>query len=448
MRDAVYRRSLAVADAVAVLIALYAAAAVAGSADLMPLALAAAPVIIVLAKVMGLYDHDSWRLHKDTLGELPALFQLATFFTLVAFLAQGAIFSDQLSEPAVAVLWALLFLPLVGGRAFARAAADRLTPSERCLFIGDRQLADAFSDKIEVQGLHAEVVSVLDTGAGAEMPTVDTLWEQLGPMLEALDIHRVILASGTLDGDELLHAIGDLDQSGVKVSVLPPISRIAGLSFDLDQLPGMALLGMHRFEITRSSLGIKRTFDIVTSALALAALSPLLIATAIAIRFDSRGPVLFRQGRVGRNGRQFEMLKFRSMVDGADERKHELEHLTSANGLFKLERDPRVTRIGRLLRRFSIDEMPQLVNVLRGEMSMVGPRPLIPEEDAMVEGAYRRRLNVRPGITGHWQILGSLRVPLDEMVTLDYLYVANWSLWTDLKLLFRTIPYLALRGNV
>ncbi len=142
------------------------------------------------------------------------------------------------------------------------------------------------------------------------------------------------------------------------------------------------------------------------------------------------------------------MIKFRTMVVGADELKHELVPDRPENGLFKIERDPRVTQVGRLLRRLSLDELPQFVNVLRGEMSMVGPRPLIPDEDAMIEGRFRRRLNARPGITGHWQILGSLRVPLDEMVTLDYLYVANWSLWTDLKLIARTIPYLALRGNV
>jgi lipopolysaccharide/colanic/teichoic acid biosynthesis glycosyltransferase len=135
------------------------------------------------------------------------------------------------------------------------------------------------------------------------------------------------------------------------------------------------------------------------------------------------------------------MLKFRTMVPGADEQKDELHHLNQASGLFKIHDDPRITRVGRLLRRASLDELPQLINVLRGEMSLVGPRPLVAEEDERIEGWHRRRLHLTPGMTGHWQVLGSSRIPLDEMVRIDYLYVTNWTLWLDIKILLRTIPY-------
>jgi len=164
-------------------------------------------------------------------------------------------------------------------------------------------------------------------------------------------------------------------------------------------------------------------------------------------RLDGRGPILFRQTRIGRDGAPFEIFKFRTMVPDAEARKQELAHLNETEGLFKIAADPRITRVGAVLRRTALDELPQLLNVWRGEMSLVGPRPLVVDEDAKIEGLDRSRLHLTPGMTGHWQILGSGRIPLNEMVGIDYLYVANWSLWTDLKILLRTVPYmLARRG--
>jgi lipopolysaccharide/colanic/teichoic acid biosynthesis glycosyltransferase len=178
--------------------------------------------------------------------------------------------------------------------------------------------------------------------------------------------------------------------------------------------------------------------------------APLFALLALAIRLDSRGPVLYRQVRVGREGRRFTMLKFRSMVDGAHAQREALHEHTAADGLFKLAEDPRVTRVGRFIRGTSLDELPQLLNVLRGEMSLVGPRPLIVDEDQRVMGWHRRRLHITPGMTGPWQVTGSgrHRVPLRDMLTIDYLYVANWSLWTDVQILLRTIGHVMLRRGV
>jgi lipopolysaccharide/colanic/teichoic acid biosynthesis glycosyltransferase len=204
----------------------------------------------------------------------------------------------------------------------------------------------------------------------------------------------------------------------------------------------VTLLGVRRFDLTRSSMAVKRMFDLCGALLGLLAVSPLMIAILIAIKLDSPGPVFFRQLRVGRYGKRFYMLKFRTMVEQADEMKDALRHRNEAkDGLFKIAEDPRVTRVGRFLRRTALDELPQLLNIVRGEMSLVGPRPLVVEEDRRIEGWNRRRLELMPGMTGPWQILGPARVPLREMVAMDYLYVANWSLWTDIKILLRTVPH-------
>jgi lipopolysaccharide/colanic/teichoic acid biosynthesis glycosyltransferase len=194
---------------------------------------------------------------------------------------------------------------------------------------------------------------------------------------------------------------------------------------------------------------VKRAFDCAGASLGLLAVSPLMIAIAIAIKLDSRGPVFFRQLRVGRDEKHFGLFKFRTMVPDAEDLKPSLVDLNEAQeGLFKIAADPRVTRVGRFLRKTALDELPQLFNVLRGEMSLVGPRPLIVDEDRRIEGWHRRRLALHPGMTGHWQILGPASVSLREMVAIDYLYVANWSLWTDVKILLRTVPYVLCRRGL
>jgi lipopolysaccharide/colanic/teichoic acid biosynthesis glycosyltransferase len=189
--------------------------------------------------------------------------------------------------------------------------------------------------------------------------------------------------------------------------------------------------------------------DLAISGAALVFFAPLLAVAAIAIKAGSPGPVFYRQVRVGRHGEPFRMLKLRTMYENADRMRADLGHLNEAGGgLFKIVDDPRVTRVGRILRSLSLDELPQLWNVLRGEMSLVGPRPLVAEEDRLIEGWHRQRLSLTPGMTGYWQVLGSARLPLDEMVKLDYAYVQNWSAWHDVQLLLRTIPFVAKRRGM
>jgi lipopolysaccharide/colanic/teichoic acid biosynthesis glycosyltransferase len=210
----------------------------------------------------------------------------------------------------------------------------------------------------------------------------------------------------------------------------------------------MTVLGVRRFELTRSSRGVKRAMDLAGAALMLLLGAPLLALVAAAIRLESGGPIFFRQERVGREGKRFRMWKFRTMVPEAEALKAALLGQNETNGLFKMADDPRVTRVGRFLRKTSLDELPQLLNVLSGEMSLVGPRPLVVDEDELVKGFDRRRLHLTPGMTGPWQVLGGGRIPLGEMVKIDYLYVTGWSLWNDVKILLRTAGYVAARRSV
>jgi lipopolysaccharide/colanic/teichoic acid biosynthesis glycosyltransferase len=191
---------------------------------------------------------------------------------------------------------------------------------------------------------------------------------------------------------------------------------------------------------------MKRSLDIVVSVGFLIALAPLFATIALLIKRTSSGSVFFRQTRVGKGDTRFRIVKFRTMRNDAEEQKIELLDRNETRGLFKIADDPRVTRIGRFLRRSSLDELPQLLNILRGEMSLVGPRPLVVDEDEQVAGWHRRRLDLTPGMTGAWQILGN-RVPLEDMVSLDYLYIVNWSLWSDIEILLRTIPHVLARRN-
>jgi exopolysaccharide biosynthesis polyprenyl glycosylphosphotransferase len=273
------------------------------------------------------------------------------------------------------------------------------------------------------------------------LPDLDYVLAQRG-------IDRVVICPHGDGSSDMLDTVRLVKAFGVKVSVMPRLFEVIGSSVEFDELGGMILLGMRRYDLTKSSALLKRTLDVVAAATTLVLLAPLLVGSAVAIKLTSRGPVLFRQRRVGRRGEPFDMLKLRTMYDGADDHKASLVHRNEADGLFKIAEDPRVTPVGGRLRRMSLDELPQLVNVLKGEMSLVGPRPLVLEDDALIEGWFRRRLDVTPGMTGAWQVLGSARIPLKDMVTIDYLYRANWSLWLDVKIILRTIPHVLRRQGM
>jgi exopolysaccharide biosynthesis polyprenyl glycosylphosphotransferase len=414
--------------------------------------IATLPLMVALAKISGRYDHDEVVLRKSTLDEAPALLMLAAAYALswsmVAFLVGLKL---DLGGGGVVVVWATSATLLVLFRAGARALAQLSAPPERVLIIGDSVARTRLAQSLACDpGAHIEVVGFLplederrvhaDWGPDSRRKRQLT-FEDLGSVVQEFDVHRVFVIPTTADSETMLDAVSRTTALGVKVSIVPRLLEVVGSAVEFDTIGGVTVLGVRRPGLSRSSRAIKRAMDLFGAAVGLLLLAPFGLIAAIAIKLDSPGPVFFRQQRVGRDGHTFKMFKFRSMVDGAEAQRAALEALNETDGLFKLSSDPRVTRIGQLLRKSSIDELPQLINVLLGDMSLVGPRPLVVDEDRLVEGRHRERLQLPPGMTGPWQVLGPSRPPLSEMVKTDYLYAANWSMWTDIKILLRTFGH-------
>jgi exopolysaccharide biosynthesis polyprenyl glycosylphosphotransferase len=452
-RDARYRRGLAVADVMSAAAAVTLSIAVLGDHDqLQPSLLIAIPLVVLVSKVIGLYDRDEHLLHKTTLDEVPAIFQVATLYTLLIWLTEGVSVRGHLGHTQIMFLWSALFVFMAGGRSSARWLVQLGTPVERCLVIGDALSAKSIEQKFKQnRSVKATVVGRVALHRhevhGAAPPILGDL-KSLSRLLTEHQVQRVVVAPGVADSQEILDVIRRVKIDGVKVSVLPRLFEVIGSSVKFDDINGLMLLGMNRDGLTKSSEILKRAMDVCGAAIGLTLLSPLLFGIAAAIKLTSPGPALFRQRRIGRDGAEFELLKFRTMVDGADHLKPTLFELNESDGFFKIADDPRVTKVGRFLRQTYLDELPQLLNVLRGEMSLVGPRPLVPDEDVRIEGWQRNRLLLKPGMTGHWQIFGASRVPMREMVKIDHLYGANWSLWLDTKILLRTLPYVARRSGL
>lgn len=447
-RDSIFRRMLLLADSLAIVGAFLLTMALSSrSLQLTWASIAGLPILLIGAKVSGLYDRDDALLRKTTLEEAPRLFQLATLCALVSWMTGGLLVSGTLDRHEALFLWLALALLLMLMRTFARAVALGIAPAERCLFIGDEMAAATIRSKLgdHAGGIKAELVAHLDLDKIAPWSTdarSTSKLEEVRDLAQTLDVHRAIVAPRSADAGEVLDLVRTLKAVGIRVSVLPRLLEVVGSSVEFDNLHGVTVMGVRRFELTRSSASVKRGFDLLCASVGLCFLAPLMLVIAIAIKLDSDGPVFFRQTRVGRHGERFHIFKFRTMVADAEALKDSLRDRNEVRGgMFKIVDDPRVTRVGRLLRKTALDEMPQLFNIIKGEMSLVGPRPLILEEDMRVKGWHRRRLELTPGMTGHWQILGPARVPLAEMVAIDYLYVANWSLWTDIKILLRTVTY-------
>jgi exopolysaccharide biosynthesis polyprenyl glycosylphosphotransferase len=339
----------------------------------------------------------------------------------------------------------LLFAGLILGRGSTRRLVTAALPPERCLVAGSTHDSKELAERFErSKTFKARVVGRVE--AETELsgnPFEDQ--DRLLAMVRRDNAERLIVIPSSNSDLNVARAANAL---GLKVSIVPRLFDAIGTSFALDDLIGLTLLGMRRPRLTGSSTIVKRINDLVLGSIITLLVAPVMALIAIAVRLDSPGPSIYRQRRIGKNGDSFTIYKFRSMTDNTHAHRSHLKQLNEADGLFKITDDPRITRVGRILRKTSLDELPQIFNVLRGEMSLVGPRPLVPEEDMLLDGWARFRYRVLPGMTGPWQLGTAARFSIEDMASLDYVYVTNWSLWTDIKILVRTVVYvLGLHGR-
>lgn len=392
-----------------------------------------APLWIVLAKLYGLYDRDHRSLRHLTSDELPALFGWAAVGT-------GSTAALLLLTPAASLKPAAslyTFLAVAGGALTLRGAARtlwrRITPPDRTLVVGRGPLAEATRRKLELfPDIHVRVVEDRD---GFDLRELRRAPEWLG------GIDRVIVASPTIDEADIALLVGLCRSKRVKLSIVPPARGIFGTAAHLNHIADLPVMEYSTWDVARSTLLLKRALDLAVASTVLVVLAPLLALVGLAIRIDSRGPVIFVQRRAGFLGRPFSIYKFRTMIGDAEAQAENLVPLESLREpMFKLRNDPRVTRVGRLLRHTSLDELPQLVNVLKGEMSLVGPRP---EQKELVDRylpEHRFRLQVKPGMTGPMQVFGRGDLTFEERLAVERDYVENLSLGRDLRILALTLP--------
>jgi exopolysaccharide biosynthesis polyprenyl glycosylphosphotransferase len=381
------------------------------------------------------------------LGIAKAQFATLTLVILLLFVLKVQDVSRLLLFIYAAVGWAVLLagkaaLKLVAGR-LQRRGYDAVT----ALVCGTGTLAESVIDNLHRRpDLGYRVVGCIDVDPerlNTEVGGVRVigLTSQLGEILTARSIDEVFFAIPSHLVKDLDKLVYNCEEVGVRANIVWDLYRPAIAKTVMREFLDVPVLTFTATPMQVGQLMVKRAIDLVGGVLGLVVAAPLIALVAVLIKATSPGPVLFTQVRSGLNGRTFPMLKFRTMVRDAEQRRHEVEHLNEMSGpVFKATHDPRVTRVGRWLRRTSIDELPQLINVVKGEMSLVGPRPPIPDEVARYERWQRRRLSMKPGLTCFWQINGRNAVDFGEWMRLDLRYIDNWSLALDLKILLATIP--------
>jgi exopolysaccharide biosynthesis polyprenyl glycosylphosphotransferase len=402
----------------------------------------------LLAFVCGLYSVAELHAWASGLSDAPRTV-VAALLLAWPILALASI--KDINHPELFALVATFATVTIDSvaRALSRGYAHRVAPlRQRTVVVGSGLVADRLADRLDRHGeFGLEAVGLVDddvhTLNGTQRLQKLGSLEQLDEVLDEMRVDRVIIAFSRASHQQLLSCIRTCRDHRVAVDVVPRLFELLDAAQATSQIGGLPLISIGAPPLTRASRVAKRCLDVIVSSLLLVFLSPFLLLLAVAIKIDSRGPIFFRQVRAGRGQTTFMLIKFRSMYKDADKRKKEFEADNEANDgvMFKIKRDPRITRIGRLIRRTSIDELPQLINVLRGEMSLVGPRPLILSESSQAAQTWHaRRLDLRPGITGLWQVSGRSDLPFQEMIRFDYQYVSGWSLARDIEILLATIP--------
>jgi exopolysaccharide biosynthesis polyprenyl glycosylphosphotransferase len=451
-RGAVLRRLLAFSDWSVLIASLFAVTAASATTEIGTLFWATlfSPTWILVVKLHGLYDNDHRRIRHSTLDELPSLVAASAVGVLVldGLLALSPV--GPLSPASAIAVGVGTFAGSFVLRGVLRYLWHHLTPVGTGIVIGDPGAVDVVARRVAI---HPETrlalvgyLSAAEEPAAVELPRLGSIAD-LAETAHEHAIERVVVTEGVMSEMATERLIEECKAAGLALTFLPQHYGLLGPGVELNRLAELPVLDFRFSDPPRSTVAMKRAMDVFVSAFVLLVMSPLLALTALAILLDSGRPVLFRQRRAGENGKPFTMLKFRTMVVDAEQRLPELIDVASLDQpAFKIRDDPRVTRVGRWLRRTSLDELPQLINVLRGEMSLVGPRP---EEEAIValyDERQRGRLAVKPGVTGPMQVYGRSDLTFEERLAMDRDYLDNLSLLTDLAILLRT-PRAIIRGD-
>jgi exopolysaccharide biosynthesis polyprenyl glycosylphosphotransferase len=450
-RGAMLRRLLASGDWVALIGALCIVTASTSTTDVAVLfwSVLFSPVWILVLKLHGLYDNDHRRIRHSTLDELPTLVSASVLGTLVL---DGLLALSPVGPLSPISAIGVGLGALVGSfvlRGVLRFLWHRLTGLAAGIVIGSPAAVDMVARRVST---HPETRLALigylsaDERPASELPRLGTIAE-IDRVAAEYEIERVVVTQEEMSGPSAERLIEECKAAGLALTFLPQHYGLLGPGIELNRLAELPVLDFRFSDPSRSTVALKRTMDVLVSGLLLLLLSPLLVLIAIAILLDGGRPVLFRQRRAGLEGEPFTMLKFRTMVADAEQRLGELVDLEKLEQpAFKIPDDPRVTRVGRPLRRFSLDELPQLFNVLRGEMSLVGPRPEEESVVALYNERQRGRLAIKPGVTGPMQVYGRSDLTFEERLAMDRDYLDNLSLLTDLSILLRT-PRAVVRGD-
>jgi len=417
-------------------------------------ALIAIPIWILVAKIDNLYDRDSRRIRHSTLDELPELLATAAI-TIAAAWAITGMMDAKLTSSVMVVIGTVAFFVAILLRGLVRWIYGQVASPERTLVIGAGPKARLVASRLLVQGGdQLELVGYVGEDEGGEVSgPASTGARYFGPpeglpeVASSQRVNRVVIADDELSSRAVGEIIATCRNARLSVTMVPANQTVLGPGTELNRIAEVPMLDFQFSDPPRSTMAIKRSMDLIVSVSMLTLNAPLLLLAAIAIRLDSPGPVFFRQVRVGRLGQKFTMFKLRTMVADAEEKLDSLIDLDALDEpAFKITDDPRVTRIGRLLRRSSFDEVPQFINVLKGDMSLVGPRP---EEEAVValyDERQRQRLRVKPGLTGPMQVAGRGGLTFEERLALERDYVDNLTITGDIEILLRT-PRAVIRGD-
>jgi exopolysaccharide biosynthesis polyprenyl glycosylphosphotransferase len=444
-RDARVRRALAVADLTAVLTAFFTVLGpqITTAADL-AWSLLPLPGWMLLFRAYGLYEADIKRFNRGVLRDLPDVVHASLMGSVVFWLYTRATPLPVVDGGALLAFAGVAASAILALRVAARRMTRRVLGPERVVIVGDSVSIPLLARKLQSHREYdVDLVGVVSSAASTAIGAAPLLGHparlDLADVAERHRVDRVILAGTDAIDGTLADVVRRAHRLGLKVDYLPHPLDVVGAGVEVDDIEGVTVFGLYPPVLCRSSRCLKRTMDVLGAVALLVGTAPLMLATAVAVKLDSRGPVLFRHERIGRGGRRFRVAKFRTMVDGAESMAEQLQDLSRDPHWLLLDQDPRITRVGRLLRVSSLDELPQLWSVLKGDMSLVGPRPLVEAEDRQITGWGRGRLDLTPGLTGLWQVLGRTSIPFEEMIKLDYIYVTNWSAWRDVQLLLRTV---------